>query len=195
MSLTKQAKVLSKNQQVAVLSYLETTRQSKRNKVAFLLSFRAGLRAKEIAELKWSMVTDAESTLSDCIKLTNAVSKGRSGGVVYMSNDLKNALETLKSALGGSFASEANVIQSERGKAVSAQVIVNLFWLWFKRLGFDGASSHSGRRSFITNAARNISKVGGSIKDVQMLARHSSLQMTQRYIEADVEAQRKVVEL
>lgn len=70
-----------------------------------------------------------------------------------------------------------------------------MFALWYKKLGFSGCSSHSGRRTFITNAARKISSVGGSIKDVQMLARHSSLSMTQRYIEADVDAQKKVVQL
>ena len=56
-------------------------------------------------------------------------------------------------------------------------------------------SSHSGRRTLITNAARKISLVGGSLRDVQMLAEHSSLAVTQRYIEGDGEAQGKVVEL
>ena len=84
---------------------------------------------------------------------------------------------------------------AERNKDTSAQVIVNLFYNWYKKLGFEGCSSHSGRRTFITNAARKISTVGGSIRDVQMLARHSSLQMTQRYIEENVEAQKKIVQL
>jgi site-specific recombinase XerD len=35
----------------------------------------------------------------------------------------------------------------------------------------------------------------GQIRDVQMLAGHTALSTTQRYIEADVEAQRKVVDL
>ena len=73
-------------------------------------------------------------------------------------------------------------------------MIVNLFAGWY-RLGFQGCSSHSGRRTFITSAARKISTVGGSLRDVQMLAGHAALSTTQRYIEADVEAQRKVVEL
>ena len=73
--------------------------------------------------------------------------------------------------------------------------IVNLMCEWYRKLGFEGCSSHSGRRTFITNAARRISSVGGSLRDVQALARHASLSMTQRYIEMDSEAQRKVVEL
>ena len=63
------------------------------------------------------------------------------------------------------------------------------------RLGLLGCSSHSGRRTFITNAARQISTVGGSIRDVQMLAGHSSLAVTQRYIEGDSEARKKIVDL
>jgi hypothetical protein len=50
-------------------------------------------------------------------------------------------------------------------------------------------------RTFITSAARKIGSVGGSMRDVQMLARHTSLNMTMRYIDADAEAMRKVVDL
>jgi integrase/recombinase XerD len=194
MALGKQAKVLSKHQQSAMLSYLETTRHPERNIVIFLLSIRAGLRSKEIACLTWGMITDAEGQITDAIKLQNSASKGKSGGVVWMNKDLKNALEAYQASLNTISANDA-IIRTERHKDTSPQVIVNMFHSWYKKLGFDGCSSHSGRRTFITNAARKISTVGGSIRDVQVLARHSSLQMTQRYIEADVEAQKKVVQL
>lgn len=39
----------------------------------------------------------------------------------------------------------------------------------------EGCSSHSGRRTFITNAAKMISQAGGTINDVRQLAGHSSL--------------------
>lgn len=194
MSLGKQAKVLSRAQEQAVLKYLEDTRQPLRNKVIMLLSSRAGLRAKEIACLTWSMLTDASGLVSDSIQLTDSASKGASGGIVWLNKDLRQAIidyrQTLKNV-----AAHDRIIKSERQKHVSPQVIVNMFAAWYQKLGFDGCSSHSGRRTFITNAARKISSVGGSIKDVQMLARHSSLSMTQRYIEADVQAQKKVVQL
>lgn len=77
----------------------------------------------------------------------------------------------------------------------SAQAIVNMFSAWYVDMGLMGCSSHSGRRTFITNAARQITTVGGSLRDVQMLAGHSSLAVTQRYIEGDGEARVKVVEL
>lgn len=194
MSIGKQAKVLTKAQQDAVLAYLSSTRYGARNKVIFLLSVRSGLRAKEIAALTWSMLTDASGTVSDAIHLTNSASKGKSGGVVWLNKELKQALMDYKNTLITATLAD-RVIKSERGNNVSAQVIVNMFKIWYRKLGFDGCSSHSGRRTFITNAARKISTVGGSIKDVQALARHSSLSMTQRYIEADVDAQKKVVQL
>ena len=87
------------------------------------------------------------------------------------------------------------VITTERAERTSAAAIVNLFAQWYIATGLKGCSSHSGRRTFITNAARTISTVGGSLRDVQMLAGHRALSTTQRYIEADVEAQKQVVDL
>jgi len=87
------------------------------------------------------------------------------------------------------------VISTERGLFTSPQAIVNMFQRWYRHLGFVGCSSHSGRRTFITNAARKISTVGGSLKDVQELAGHSNLRTTQRYIDANPEAQVRVVGL
>ena len=191
--LTKQAKVLSQGQLQALQHHLKSTRHPERNRVAFLLSVRAGLRAKEISELTWSMVTDGEGQLSDVIRLSNAASKGNSGGVIPVAKELKSALVAWH-GVSVDKSPPARVFQSERSKASSAQVIVNLFSEWYSSLGFEGCSSHSGRRTFVTQAARNIGRFGGSLRDVQQLARHSSLAMTQRYIEVDTEAMRKVVE-
>ena len=194
LALSKQAKTLNHGQQKAVLNFLKTTRSPIRNKVIFLLSVKAGFRAKEIAKLEWCMVSDSDGQISDCIALTDQASKGNGGGVIWLNKELATALNELQS-LHWVVSQSKYVITSERSDYMSAQAIVNLFAYWYQNLGFEGCSSHSGRRTFITNAARKISSVGGSIKDVQMLARHSSLTMTQRYIEADVEAMKKVVEL
>ena len=70
-----------------------------------------------------------------------------------------------------------------------------MFANWYKDLGFIGCSSHSGRRTFITNLAKKLNVVGGTLRDVQSLAGHSNLQTTQRYIEVDTDCQRKLVDL
>ena len=87
------------------------------------------------------------------------------------------------------------VVRSERRDAVTSQTIINMFQTWYRDLGLEGCSSHSGRRTFITQCARQISTVGGSLRDVQYLAGHSSLQTTQRYIEGDSKSRVKVVGL
>jgi integrase/recombinase XerD len=70
-----------------------------------------------------------------------------------------------------------------------------MFGQWYADPGLIGCSSHSGRRTFITNAAKKITTLGGSLREVQVLAGHSSLAVTHRYIEGDAEARRKIVEL
>ncbi len=197
MGLGKQARVLSKAQVKSVRGYLADRRNGLRNETIFLLSFKAGLRAKEIASLTWAMVLGSDGEVSNVIALTNQASKGKSGRIIPLASDLREVLvKMLEVARGNeSFSGGDRVIQSERSKAVESQTIINLFRTWFSDLGLEGCSSHSGRRTFITNTARLVSTVGGSLRDVQMMAGHASLQMTQSYIESDSEAQRKVVGL
>lgn len=191
--LQRQAKTLLPAQIKAVLDLISRTRHPTRNRVIFLLSLRAGLRAKEIAALQWRMVTDADGAVADVLRLTDGAAKGRSGGVIPMAMELKRSLEALRQISFQPIGS-APVITTERSSSTSAQVIINLFREWYQALGFDGCSSHSGRRTFITMTARNIGRYGGSLRDVQALARHSSLAMTQRYIEIDSLAMKRVVD-
>jgi integrase len=193
MGLGKQAKILNRSQVDAVLNHISGRRYGLRNQVIFLLSVRAGLRAKEIAALKWSMVVGADGEVGEYIHLTNDASKGQSGRIIPINKQLRAVLVKLFEQ--GPSDPTAYVISTERSDRTSAQAIVNLFQRWYRDLGLIGCSSHSGRRTFITNAARKISTVGGSLRDVQSLAGHTSLQTTQRYIEGDAEARRRVVEL
>jgi integrase/recombinase XerD len=198
MALGKQAKTLSKTQVEAATAFLLTRRHGLRDQTVFLLSIRAGLRAKEIANLRWSMVTSSDGNVGDAIHLTDDASKGRSGRIVPLNKQLRgNLVQMLTVARQDRhFEPEtAYVVTTERSSRTSAQAVVNMFKRWYNDLGLLGCSSHSGRRTFITNAAKKISTVGGSLRDVQMLAGHSSLAVTQRYIDGDSEARKKIVDL
>jgi integrase/recombinase XerD len=138
------------------------SRYPDRNRTIFLLSLKAGLRAKEIASLTWEMITDADGEVGQAMHLQDKP---------------------------GAF-----VISSERSPRVSPQLAVNMFSRWYDELGFNGCSSHSGRRTFIMSAARKISTVCGSLRDLQILAGHTNLRTTQRYIEADTDAQKRVLQ-
>ena len=76
-----------------------------------------------------------------------------------------------------------------------ANSVVNWFVALYAGLSLHGCSSHSGRRTFITEAARKLHKAGASLRDVQLLAGHRSIETTQRYIDGDSNAQRKLVGL
>jgi integrase/recombinase XerD len=193
LGLGKQAKTLSKGQVEAMLAYLSTTRHPARNRLIFLLSAKAGLRAKEIAKLTWRMTNDSQGEIGWTIYLLDSASKGKSGRIIPLNDDVRNALIEYRDQVM-SFAGPF-VISTERGLSTSPQAIVNMFQRWYRHLGFVGCSSHSGRRTFITNTARKISTVGGSLKDVQELAGHANLRTTQRYIDANPEAQVRVVGL
>lgn len=198
MALSKQAKTLNKKQIDQLLWYVGTLRHAQRNVIIVLLSVRAGLRAKEIAGLKWSMLTDADGEIGSYIELTDVASKGRSGRIIPISMQLRLKLQDwLKEASKqrGFDIASSHVITTERSARTQAQAIVNMFAAWYADVGLVGCSSHSGRRTFITNAARKISSVGGSLRDVQALAGHSSLAVTQRYIDGSEDARIKVVEL
>jgi integrase/recombinase XerC len=196
MALGKQAKILSDKQVRAILAELDTRRYPLRDRTMFLLSIKAGLRAKEVASVTWAMVTDAEGEIADVIALENRASKGKGGGRhIPIHPDLKAALMALHRGRGEEARPDMPVSHSERDRGLSAAALVVWFHRLYAALGMVGCSSHSGRRSFITRAARGISEVGGSLRDVQQLAGHASLGTTARYIEVDAEAQRKVVAL
>ena len=187
----KQAKILSADHIDDLLFFAERSRHPVRNRLVVLLSVRAGFRAAEIAQLTWDMVLSASGDISTVLELRDCAAKKGSGRAIPIHPELRSAFVALRCiSLGG-----GPVVRSERGGPMSPLSIV----IWFKRaydvLGLEGCSSHSGRRTFITRAARMVHKAGGSLRDVQLLAGHRSIQTTQRYIDGDSDAQRRLISL
>src|SRR5271156_3331963 len=111
MALGKQAKILTDKQVRAVLAELDTRRYPLRDRLMFLLSIKAGMRAVEIASVTWGMGTDAEGEIGEVIALQNSASKGKGGGrIIPLHPDLKAALEDLKRERGEKARPELPVI-------------------------------------------------------------------------------------
>jgi integrase/recombinase XerD len=185
----KQAKILSVNDVSDLLIFASCNRHPIRDRTVVLLSAKAGLRAGEIAKLTWDMVLDPTGNIASVIELRDHAAKNGSGRLIPVHPDLRQALAAYRSLSTGI----GPVIRSERGGAMTPLSIVVWFNRAFHAIGLDGCSSHSGRRTFITRAARLVHKAGGSLRDVQLLAGHRSIQTTQRYIDGDSDAQRKLV--
>jgi integrase len=189
----KQAKTLTRQQVRAALYRARRSRYPHRDRVMILLSVKAGLRAGEIAKLRWSMVLDADGRLGQRIELHDSAAKKRSGRTIPLHSELRHALLFLRRNTGD----EGAVIRSERGgsRGMRPSSIVNWFRRLYRELGLNGCSSHSGRRTFITNAARLVFKAGGSLRDVQQLAGHQSIEQTQAYIDGSARAKRRLIDL
>jgi integrase len=187
----KQAKTLSTDHIDDLLFFAERSRHPLRNRLIILLSVKAGLRAAEIAKLSWDMVLSPSGEVGVAIELQDKIAKKRGGRSIPLHVELREALIEARKFCNG----QGPIIRSERGGAMTPMSIVVWFTRAYQVLGFDGCSSHSGRRTFITRAARAVHKAGGSLRDVQLLAGHRSIQTTQRYIDGDSDAQRRLVSL
>ena len=142
--------------------------------------------------MKVTMVVNSDGEVGAEICLENRASKGKaSGRVIPMSATLQLAI---KDYFGIRNSNSEYLIVTERSQKFSPNAVA----VWFKRLyndlGFVGASSHSGRRGFLTQAARKISLMGGSIRDVMQLSGHRQIATLMLYCERNEEAQRKIVD-
>jgi integrase len=189
----RQAKILSDTSLRRMLAEAGRGATPERDRVMVLLSVRSGLRAGEIAKLDWTMLLDARGRVADRIELYDRAAKKGSGRRVPLHVELRRALRTLHRLQGRP--RSGPVVRSLRGGSLRPNSVVNWFGALCARLGLEGCSSHSGRRTFITRAARLAHKAGGSLRDVQLLAGHRSIETTQRYIDGDTDAQRRLVGL
>lgn len=187
------AKVLRPAEVHKLLKHVCGQRYPDRARVIILLSFRAGLRACEISGLRWSMLLASNQKVGSQLTITTSIAKGRSSRRIPIHPELKAALISLHNLANKP--TDGPVILSERKCQMKPGSIVNWFRVAYDALGLEHCSSHSGRRTFITTGARLLAKSGGSLRDIQELAGHRSLTTTERYIEGDRDAQRRLINL
>ena len=200
--MCKQAKIISKAQEKAVIQHLKNeTKLAEKNVVVFLLSTRAMMRAKEIANVQWNHLLiktkDGELVVGPEIILPADVCKGSSGRTIPLNNGLKAALVELWNIRKDVVASTAwNVVYTIHHHKTTANSIVQWFGTLYKKLGMENYSSHSGRRSAITRICRNLHKAeNSSLKDVMAISGHKQLKNLQLYIEQNEDAQKELVDL
>ena len=83
------------------------------------------------------------------------------------------------------------LFQSQKSGAFSGNTMCQLFLDIYAECGLDGASSHSGRRSLLTSLASK----GISVRVLQEIAGHSSIAVTQRYLDVNDNQLRSAIEL
>jgi len=187
-----QAKTLTTAEIERLLTHINTRKYAARNRSMMLLTHWAGLRIGEVACLRWCDVTNSEGLVKDEIRLLPDMTKGRHARTVFVSAKLKAELQ--------SYADQTKCVernypffasQKSVKAGFSANSLSQTFALLYEGAGLEGASSHSGRRTFLTNLANK----GTAIHLLKTLAGHRSIQTTDTYLYSSPSQLRAVVEL
>jgi integrase/recombinase XerD len=186
----KQAKTLTERELKLVLAHCATRRHAARDRLAVLLGHWAGLRAKEIAALKRHHVLNDDGSIKDSFLLTANETKGRKARRVFVSTRLQKEIGSYIKSVQ---LREVNpyLLQSQKGLSFSPNTMCQLLCQIYKECGIEGASSHSGRRNFLTS----LSAKCVSVRVIQELAGHANLATTQRYIDVNEQQMRNAIEL
>ena len=193
IKMAKQAKTLNSNELRRVLDYVATRKHGQRNRAIVLTMYLTGMRVGEAASLRYEDVVDIDGNVRNEIFLRAEDCKGNVARTVFVSEKLKKELQAYIKYLG--VVDDRNVklfySQKKNSNGFSANSLAQYFYFMYKRVGLVGASSHSTRRTFATN----ISEKGVSIRVIQKLLGHASIQTTARYCEANDSMLRRAVEL
>jgi len=193
-TMSKQSKTLTTTELRRVLDYTATRKHSARNRALLMTTHLSGMRVGEVASLRNSDVLDAEGNIRTEIRLSAEQTKGNEARVVFVNDKLRKELE-----LYTRFMDKANInpvvkffySQKKASDGFTANTLTQFFHYLYKRAGVDGASSHSGRRTFITNLASK----GVGVRVLMSLAGHKNISTTQAYIDVNDDMKRKAVEL
>jgi integrase/recombinase XerD len=188
----RQAKVLTEKEFREVLAVIGTMRHAARNRAALMLSHYAGLRVGEIAALTVGDMLNSKGAAKEQVVLRAATTKSGEARTVFIGAKLRKELEQYVAALKvDERPVDAPLLLTQKNTAFSGNTLCQLFTKLYAMAGIDGASSHSGRRWFITKLAHR----GVSPKVLMTLAGHKNLSTTQRYIEVNDEMMRAAIRL
>jgi len=159
-------------------------RHAARAEAALAMSIGLGLRAKELAGLKWADVYDDDGRVRAVVHLRAAYTKGgRTRDVFVSSPALRRVLEKYGEGrwLLSARAAQAPLFASQKGGAMTAGSMARFLKALYAEAGISGASSHSGRRTLITRLAER----GIDLKAIAEIAGHTSIRTTAMYVEAN----------
>ena len=191
-TMSKQAKTLTAEELRRVLDYTATRKHSTRNRALVLASFYSGCRVGELSSLTYADVVDSEGKVRDEIRLKAENTKTKEARIVFVNAKLKKELQQYANAYKPADTQlKFFYSQKRNSNGYNANTLTQFFHYLYKRAGVFGASSHSGRRTFITNLASK----GVGVRVLMSLAGHKNISTTQAYIDVNDDMKRKAVEL
>jgi integrase/recombinase XerD len=191
-TMAKQAKTLTQQELRRVLDYVATRKHSTRNRALVLMSFYSGCRVGELSSLTYADVVDSENKVRDEIRLKAENTKTNEARIVFVNGKLKKELQQYANAYKPENTNlKFFYSQKRNSNGYNANTLTQFFHYLYKHAGIFGASSHSGRRTFITNLASK----GVGVRVLASLAGHRNISTTQAYIDVNDNMKRMAVEL
>ena len=188
----KEAPVLNEKQYKSLLNATKMTRYADRNRMMVVLSYGVGLRACEIAAITVGDILDSENSVRETAIIAVPQTKGSKSLSLDLSDSgRKEIAKYIKAHRELLLSRKSTLLRSQKGGKMVSHTVQMVLKDLYKKIGLDTCSSHSGRRTFITN----LSEKGVSTRVIQELARHSSLAVTQQYIDVSVDKLRNAVNL
>lgn len=157
------------------------------------VSYRCGLRAKEIAELKLSDILDNKGEIKETVTLRKKTTKGHRGGVAFFTHpEVREALSKYLVQNRSSKATQyENVFISKKLTPFSPSSMSRLFTTIYNKAGFNGCTSHAGRKSLCVN----LNKQNVSTYNIQQIMRHASITTTvDHYLKVDEDTLATILE-
>ena len=190
-TMSKQAKVLSNSEIRKVLDYTATRKHALRNRALVLTMFNTGMRVSEVASLRIKDVVDSEGNIKNEIRLLAENTKTNEARTVFVNEKLRKELQQYAKLLkNDSPNNKFFYSQKKDSDGFTANTLTQHFHYLYKRVGLDGASSHSSRRTFITTLANK----GIGVRVIMGLSGHKALSSVQCYIDCNSELMRNAVE-
>jgi integrase/recombinase XerD len=185
-----QAKTLTPQEIKQVLGIIALDKHAERNRAMFLLTTLGGLRVSEVAKLRYVDVVDEHSVVRNEIRLLATQTKGGHERTVFVNERLQKELAHYAKTLTRINPTEPFFYTQKRKGFTPNTLTQHFFWL-YKKAGIHGASSHSGRRTFITTLASK----GVGVRVLASLAGHANISTTQIYIDVNDDMKRQAVAL
>ena len=191
-TMSKQAKTLNNDEIRKVLDYVATRKHSERNRAMIYTIFNTGMRVSEVANLRFKDVVEVEGAVRREIRLSAEDTKTKEARVVFVNDKLHKEL-TRYVKLYKPLNTNVKFFYSQKraSDGYSPNTLAQFFHYLFNRAGITGASSHSGRRSFITNLANK----GVGVRVIMGLSGHKALSSVQCYIDCNDDMKRKAINL